>query len=70
MKIIKTYSKLNEGYISVLSINTGPNAFKANQLSNILYLLERKKYKEMYLFGEKRKNILFIIGHYSFFQWH
>ena len=63
MKITKTYSKINEGYISVLCINTGPNTFKANQLSNILYLFERKKiYKEMYkFFGEKRKNILILI---------
>ena len=70
MKIIKTFSKLNEGYISALSINTGPNTFKANQLSNILYLLERKKiYKEMYsLLGEKRKSILFIIAGIFFFS--
>ena len=62
MKIIKTYSKLNEGFISVLSINTGPNTFKANLYSNILYLLERKKeYKEMYsLFGQKRKTNVII----------
>ena len=63
MKIIKTYSKLNEGYISALCINTGPNTFKANLYSNILYLLERKKeYKEMYsFFGENRKSIFIII---------
>ena len=36
MEIIKTYSKRNHGYISVLCINTGPNTFKANQYSNIL----------------------------------
>ena len=60
MKIIKTFSKSNEGYISVLCINTGPNTYKANQYSNVLYLLERKKeYREMYeLFGEKRKQML------------
>ena len=57
MKIIKTHSKLTDGYISALCINTGPNTFKANQYSNILYLFERNnKYKEMYeLFGENRK---------------
>ena len=57
MKIIKTFSKFNEGYISALCVNTGPNTFKANQYSNILYIFERKKeYKEMYqLLGEKRK---------------
>ena len=42
MKIIKTYSNLKQGYISVLCVNTGPNTFKANQYSNTLYLLERK----------------------------
>ena len=63
MKIIKTISKLNKGYISVLCINTGPNTFKANLYSNILYLFERKKeYVNMYsIFGENRKNILFLI---------
>ena len=63
MKIIKTFSKSNNGYISVLSINTGPNTYKANQYSNVLYLFERKKeYREMYaLFGEKRKNMLICI---------
>jgi magnesium-transporting ATPase (P-type) len=63
MKIIKTFSKSNNGYISVLSINTGPNTYKANQYSNVLYFLERKKeYREMYtLFGEKRKNIFIYI---------
>ena len=60
MKIIKTSSKSNNEYISVLCINTGPNTYKANQYSNVLYFLERKKeYREMYeLFGEKRKNML------------
>ena len=69
MKIIKTYSKLNEGYISVLCINIGPNTFKANQLSNILYMLERKKaYKEMYtLFGENRQQMLILIASEFFF---
>ena len=63
MKIIKTFSKSNNGYITVLCINTGPNTYKANQYSNVLYLLERKKeYREMYeLFGEKRKRILIIV---------
>jgi cation-transporting ATPase 13A3/4/5 len=63
MKIIKTFSKSNNGYISVLCINTGPNTYKANQYSNVLYFLERKKeYREMYeLFGEKRKNMVICI---------
>ena len=63
MKIVKTISKLKEGYISVLCINTGPNTFKANLFSNILYLFERKvEYKKMYeIFGEGRKIIIFLI---------
>ena len=63
MKIVKAISKSNNGYISVLCINTGPNTFKANQLSNILYLLERKKeYKIEYdILGGTRKNAIFLI---------
>ena len=62
MKIIKTFSKLKEGYISVLCINTGPNTFKANQYSNILYLSERiKNYKMTYtFFGAERKSTFII----------
>ena len=63
MKIIKSFSKFNEGYISVLCINIGGNTYKANLFSNILYLFEKtKKYKEMYsLFGNKRKIYLILI---------
>ena len=63
MKVVKTISKLKEGYISALCINTGPNTFKANQFSNILYLFERKiEYKKMYdILGEGRKNVIFLI---------
>ncbi len=63
MKILKTFSKLNERFISALCINTGPNTYKANLFSNILYFFERKKeYREIYnIFGEKRKKLLFII---------
>ncbi len=63
MKVVKTISKSKEGYISALCINTGPNTFKANQYSNILYLLERKiEYKKMYdILGEGRKHIVFVI---------
>ena len=70
MKIIKTYSKLNEGYISALCINTGSNTFKANQYSNILYIFERKKeYKEMYnLMGEGRKYTLVLMVVIFFFS--
>ena len=62
MKIIKTISKLNEGFISVLCINTGPNTYKANQYSNILYLSERRKdyNKNYHCFGGERKIILIV----------
>ena len=63
MKIIKTFSKSNNGYVTVLCINIGANTFKANQYSNTLYFLERKKeYNKVYnLFGERKKIILYII---------
>ncbi len=68
MKIVKTISKLTEGYISVLCINTGPNTYKANQYSNILYLSERNKdfSKDYNFFGGQRK-IFFIITICIFF---
>ena len=70
MKIVKTFSKTNQGYISALCINTGPNTYKANKYSNILNLLERKKeYKEMYnIFGEGRGKIIFIMISIFFFS--
>ena len=54
-EIIKTYTKLK--VIFQFYVKIGPNIFKANLLSKIIYILERKQYyKEMYiLFGEKRK---------------
>ena len=59
MKIINIFSKIKEKYISVLCINTGPNTYKANQYSNILYYNERKKgNKDVYnFFGDDRKAI-------------
>ena len=60
MKILKTNSKSNEGFISVLCINTGSNTYKANQYSNILYYLERKQEYEVYKFFGNRKKIAFI----------
>ena len=70
MKIVKTSSKINEGYISVLCINTGPNTYKANLFSNILYVLNRKKeYSEEYkLLGQERKKFLIIILVIFFFS--
>jgi cation-transporting ATPase 13A3/4/5 len=63
MKIIKTFSKINDNYISVLCINIGPNTYKANQYSNIFYFLERKKeYNYVYnLFGERKVIFYYII---------
>ena len=63
MKIIKIFSKIKEQYISALCINTGPNTYKANQYSNILYSTERKKgYKDVYQFiGDDRKVIIIAI---------
>ena len=63
MKIIKMFSKSNNGFISALCINTGSNTFKANLYSNTLYFLERKKeYKNVYnLFGVRKKIFLYII---------
>ena len=63
MKITKTYSKTNDNYISALCINIGPNTYKANQFSNILYFLERKKeYNYVYnLFGERKVIFFYMI---------
>ena len=63
MKIVKTISRLNEGFITVLCINTGANTFKANQYSNILYLFERKdEYKSMYtILGQGRQITIYLI---------
>ena len=63
MKIIKTFSKTDDGYISALCINTGSNTFKANLISNTLYLMERKKeYNKVYnLFGERKRIFIYII---------
>ena len=63
MKIIKIFSKIKGQYISALCINTGPNTYKANQYSNILYSTERKKgYKDVYqFFGDDRKIIIIAI---------
>ena len=68
MKIIKTFSKTNEeGLISVLCINTGPSTYKANQLSNVVYFLERKKqYNDVYSFFGNRKIIIIIYMTASF----
>ena len=62
-KIVDICSKLKGGFISALCINIGPNTYKANLFSNILYLFERKiEYKKMYEpFGEGRQSVFVII---------
>ena len=67
MKIIKIFSKSNKGFISVLCINIGPNTYKSNQFSNILYIFERKKeYNNVYSYFGNRKKIVFIYMASSF----
>ena len=68
MKIMKTISKLKDGFISVLCINTGANTFKANQYSNILYLSEKNKnYNTDYEFLSGQRKIAFIASIFIFF---
>ena len=63
MKIIKIFSKIKEGFISVLCINTGPNTYKANLYSNILYSEIKKGHQNIYnFFGDDRKAIFIIIA--------
>ena len=63
MKIIKTASKIKNGYISALCLNIGPNTYKANQFSNTLYSFERNKAnQDIYKFiGDDRKDIFISI---------
>ena len=62
MKILQINSKINQEYITVLCINTGINTMKANQCTNILYLLTRKnEYSISYSFLGERKRIYFNI---------
>ena len=65
---MKTISKAKEGFISALCINTGPNTFKANQYSNILYISERlNDYKIRYNFFGGERKITFIVSICIFF---
>ena len=67
MKIVNIFRKNgfnnnnNRKFITVLCINTGSNTYKANQITNVTDLLERKEnYNKMYkLFSGQR--LLFII---------
>ena len=59
MRIIKVFSKINEEYISAISVNTGPNTYKANLYSNLLYFDEKNKNNsEHNLFRKTIKKIL------------
>ena len=67
MKIIKIFSKSSKDFISVLCINIGPNTYKANQYSNILYIFERKKeYNNAYSYFGNRKKVIFIYMIFDF----
>ena len=58
MKILQIHSRMKQEYIIVLCINTGINTMKANQYTNILYLLARKKeYSVSYSFLGENKRI-------------
>ena len=70
-KIIKIYKKNNifgdnkqNKFITVLCINTGPNTYKANQITNVLDLLEKKEqYKKEYkIFSGQRAIFLICIS--------
>ena len=64
MKIVKTFSKTNQGYITVLSINIGVNTFKANQYSNIYNFVPRKKgiISDHNLYGSKKMFVFIFIS--------
>ena len=67
-KIIKIYKKKNNfennrqnKFITVLCINTGPNTYKANQITNVLDLLEKKEqYKNAYKVVSGKRTIFLI----------
>ena len=62
-KILKAFTKTDNYFITALCINIGPNTFKANQLSNLLYIFERKQenYNVYNMFGERKRIILYMI---------
>ena len=62
MKIMNVFSKNNEGFITVLCINTGANTMKANQFSNILYFITKNKGSSFYynLFNERKRIYFFM----------
>ena len=68
MDIIKTYSNDVHNYISVLCINTGANTMKANQYSNILYLLTKKNSNNSSytIFGEIKRIFIYLIISFVF----
>ena len=74
-KIIKIYKKNNisdnnkqNKYITFLCINTGANTYKANQITNTIDLLERKKeYQNMYKILSGQRLLLIISVSILFF---
>ena len=64
MKIVKVFQKnINDRnkLITMLCINTGSNTYKANQITNIINLLERKEaYKKMYALWSGQRLLFFI----------
>ena len=62
MKIVKIYSKNANKNIITLAINTGVNTFKANELSNLLYMNTLKeKNQEIYTFFVGKYYLIFIV---------
>ena len=63
MKIMNVFSKNNQGFLTVLCINTGVNTMKANQFSNILYLMSKDKGSSFYynLFNERKRIYFFMV---------
>ena len=74
-KIIKIYRKNNildnskqNKYITVLCLNTGPNTFRANQITNALDLLDKKEqYKNTYKIISGQRSIFLISVSIIFF---
>ena len=62
MEIIKTFSKNNQGFITVLCINTGPNTMKANQYSNILDFMTKNGNNSIKnVFNERKRIYIYMI---------
>ena len=74
MKIVNVLKKnlqsnnYKNQFLTILCINTGANTYKANKITNILDLFERKeKYREMYKFITGQRLTFLICGSIIFF---